>query len=176
MMVLVRIRFSLFFGSILLFSCFAAELSRASDCAECDQKLTLLERRPCGPDSIKGPLRYLFFQGCAGADFRAACRRHDACYDTIGSHPADCDREFLNALLAECPKSKWPAHARFRAYLAYWAVSVAGHPSWEAAQILAISKRNGTFRLPLPAPPPEQFTGIFAGLTKCPFFVQEAGN
>src|SRR5690606_28518600 len=120
MMPASRIRFPRLLWSFLLISCVLTTEIRASDCAECDKKLSLLERRPCGPDSINGPLRLLFFQGCAGADFRAACRQHDACYDTIGSSQAECDLEFLNLLLAECDKSKFPAHARFRARLAFW--------------------------------------------------------
>ncbi len=163
-----RIRLFLFLGSVLLLSGFVAEPGRAGDraeCAECDKKRPgLLERRPCGPDSIKGPLRYLFFQGCAGADFREACRRHDACYDTVGSCRACCDREFLEALLAECERSRFPAHARFRARISYWAVRVAGRSAWEAAQILALRKASGEA-----APPREAFTGIFAGFAELPF-------
>lgn len=97
----------------------------------------ILEERPCGPDAIRGPLRYLFFQGCAGADFRDACRRHDACYDTIGSDRRACDRKFLEEMLAECPKSKRPAQARFRAHFAYFGVKVAGKGAWKSAQQLA---------------------------------------
>src|SRR5690606_1976003 len=120
----------------------------------------------CGPDSITGPLRYLFFQGCAGADFREACRRHDACYDIVGSCRACCDREFLKDLLAECGHSKFPAHARFRARISYWAVRMAGQPAWEAAQILSIRKESGVDPIPSDEPPREAFTGIFAGFAK----------
>lgn len=167
-----QLSLSLFFWSLVLLCGVIAPDARGNDCAECDRKLSLLERRPCGPDSINGPLRYLFFQGCAGADFRAACRRHDACYDTIGSCQAECDLEFLNLLLAECDKSKFPVRARFLSHLAYWAVSVAGRPSWEAAQALAISKANGTYRAPAPEPRKERFTGIFAGFAKRPLFAE----
>lgn len=163
---------SLFLWSLVLGCGVTAADARADDCAECEKKLSLLERRPCGPDSIKGPLRYLFFQGCAGADFRDACRRHDACYDTIGSCQAECDLEFLNLLLAECDKSKFPARARFLSHLAYWAVSAAGRPSWESAQALAISKAKGTYRAPAPEPRKERFTGIFAGFAKRPLFAE----
>lgn len=97
----------------------------------------LLEERPCGPDAIRGPFRYLIFQGCAGADFREACRRHDACYDTIGSERRACDRRFLEEMLAECPKSKHPARARFRAHFAYFGVKIAGKGAWKSAQELA---------------------------------------
>jgi hypothetical protein len=172
MMSVCNVRFSLLLWSVLLCSLPLVTFSRADDCTDCEKKLSLLERRPCGPDSIKGPLRYLFFQGCAGADFRAACRQHDACYDTIGSCQMDCDREFLEALLAECHLSKFPAHARFRAYLSYWAVSVAGRPAWRSAQILAISKANGTYTAPAPVPREERFTGIFSGFARLPMFAK----
>jgi hypothetical protein len=167
-----QVCFSLLLWSLVLGCGITAPDARADDCADCEKKLSLLERRPCGPDSIKGPLRYLFFQGCAGADFRAACRQHDACYDTIGSCQIDCDREFLEALLAECHLSKFPAHARFRAYLSYWAVSVAGRPAWRSAQILAISKANGTYTAPAPVSREVQFTGIFSGFAKLPMFAK----
>ena len=84
----------------------------------------------------------------------------------------DCDREFLEALLAECHLSKFPAHARFRAYMSYWAVSVAGSPAWRSAQILAISKANGTYTAPAPVPREERFTGIFSGFAKLPMFAE----
>ncbi|NLT69851.1 MAG: hypothetical protein GXX91_04060 [Verrucomicrobiaceae bacterium] len=172
---LSRIPLSLFLGTVLLLSGFVAEPGLAGDhteCAECVKKRPgLLERRPCGPDSIKGPLRYLFFQGCAGADFREACRRHDACYDTVGSCRACCDREFFEALLAECGNSRFPAHARFRARISYWAVRMAGQSAWDAAQILAIRKAGGDVDpSPSAAPPQEAFTGIFAGFADLPLF------
>lgn len=170
-----HIRLSLFFGGALLLCGFVVAPSRAGDCAECDRKLSLLERRPCGPDAITGPLRFLFYQGCYGADFRSACRRHDACYDTIGSCRACCDREFLKALLAECDHSKFPAHSRFRARLSYWVVSVAGQPAWESAQRLAIRTAQEIDPEPPSAPPREAFTGIFAGFAKMPLFATGSG-
>ena len=97
----------------------------------------ILEERPCGPDAIRGPLRYLLFQGCAGADFREACRRHDACYDTIGSDRSACDRKFLEEMLAECPKSNHPPRARYRAHFFYIGVKIAGKGAWKSAQALA---------------------------------------
>lgn len=97
----------------------------------------ILDERPCGPDSIRGPLRFLFFQGCAGADFRDACRRHDTCYDTIGSRRHMCDRDFLEEMLAECSKSKHPLRARYRAHFAYFGVKLGGKGAWKSAQELA---------------------------------------
>jgi hypothetical protein len=97
----------------------------------------ILEERPCGPDAIRGPLRFLLFQGCAGADFRDACRRHDACYDTIGSNRHACDRTFLEEMLTERPKSKHPFRARYRAHFAYLGVKLGGKGAWKSAQELA---------------------------------------
>ncbi len=104
---------------------------------EAPKRPKILEERPCGPDAIRGPLRFLLFQGCAGADFRDACRRHDACYDTIGSNRHACDRTFLEEMLAECPKSKHPFRARYRAHFAYLGVKFGGKGAWKSAQELA---------------------------------------
>lgn len=105
--------------------------------AEGKPRPKILDERPCGPDAIRGPLRYLLFQGCAGADFKDACRRHDACYDTIGSDRRACDRAFLEEMLAESPKSKHPARARYRAHFAYLGVKFGGKGAWKSAQELA---------------------------------------
>lgn len=37
-----------------------------------------------------------------GADFTAACRNHDACYDACGRSKDDCDSTFLRELHSEC--------------------------------------------------------------------------
>ncbi|MEM6279497.1 MAG: hypothetical protein AAF733_08470, partial [Verrucomicrobiota bacterium] len=57
------------------------------------QANTWQEKCPCGPDSVKGPFRILLLpgQGHRGADFRDACRTHDACYDTVGKSQEFCD-------------------------------------------------------------------------------------
>lgn len=102
------------------------------------ERPAILDTRPCGPDAITGPLRHLIFQGCAGADFRDPCRRHDACYDTIASDRATCDRRFLEEMLAECPKSRFPCLARLRARFAYLSARVAGAGAWRSAQRLAM--------------------------------------
>lgn len=105
--------------------------------AEPKPRPKILEDRPCGPDAICGPLRFLIFQGCAGADFRDACRRHDACYDRIGSDRHACDRCFLEEMLAECPRSDRPAMARLRAKWFYLGVKFGGRGAWKSAQELA---------------------------------------
>ena len=127
---------------------------------ETGRKLTLLERRPCGPDGIKGPLRLLFFQGCAGADFRSACIRHDLGYDTLGADKAACDRQFLLELLEECKNSKFPRFARYRARLGYLGVSMVGDCAWNSAQEIARRKASG--EIPEVAPPaPRPFARWF---------------
>ena len=123
------------FRRLLALSLLAAALPAFS--ADAPPRPKILEERPCGPDAIRGPLRFLLFQGCAGADFRDACRRHDACYDTIGSDRNACDRTFLEEMLAECPKSKNPARARYRARFAYLGVKFGGKGAWKSAQELA---------------------------------------
>jgi len=120
-----------------LLPCLLLALAAPAFAADHPPRPKILEERPCGPDAIRGPLRHLFFQGCAGADFREACRRHDACYDTIGSDRKACDRVFLEEMLAQCPRSKHPGKARYRARFAYLAVKFGGKGAWASAQELA---------------------------------------
>lgn len=101
---------------------------------------SLAECRPCGPDALKGPLRYLLFQGCAGADFRDCCRRHDACYDILGVDKDTCDEIFRQDLLIEAAKSRKPAKARRRAEMAYLAVKWFGDGAYRSAQKIAAQK------------------------------------
>jgi len=116
----------------LLFACaISPTLARDQSIAEC---------RPCGPDALKGPLRYLLFQGCAGADFRDCCRRHDACYDTLGATKEACDEIFRQDLLLEAAKSRKPAKARRRAEMAYRAVKWFGGGAYRSAQKIAAEK------------------------------------
>jgi len=100
--------------------------------------LSLHELRPCGPDFLPGPLRILLFQGCAGADFRPICRRHDACYETPGSDQRVCDRIMFEELKKASRTSKRPLQALYRAHLAYFGVSVGGWISWNMHQNSAI--------------------------------------
>ncbi|MEQ1841638.1 MAG: hypothetical protein ABL994_14620 [Verrucomicrobiales bacterium] len=92
------------------------------------------ELRPCGPDFLPGPLRFLLFQGCAGSDFRPICRRHDACYETPGSDQRICDRIMLEELKVASRTSKRPMQAMYRAHLAFCAVRACGWISWSAHQ------------------------------------------
>jgi hypothetical protein len=99
-----------------------------------------LQSRPCGPDSIKGPLRLLIPQGAFGADFRPACRSHDACYDTPYANRAACDRQFLESMLCACENSRHPVLCRMLARSMYRATSKHGEESFRSAQAIAIQK------------------------------------
>ena len=126
-----------------------------SAAGEQGRKLTLLEKRPCGPDCIKGPLRLLLFQGCAGADFRPACIRHDAGYDTCGMDKESCDLQFLHEMLEASKMSKLPGFARHRARMAYFGVKRFGDSAWISAQEIARRKANGEApQIVPPAPRP----------------------
>lgn len=96
-----------------------------------------LAARPCGPDSMTGPLRYLIPQGFAGADFRPACRTHDACYLNPNGTRAECEAGYRRDLLASCEQSRFPrlcrAVARFDANM----VGRFGDGAYQAAQAKA---------------------------------------
>lgn len=103
-------------------------------------KSAMHELRPCGPDFLPGPLRFLLFQGCAGADFRPICRRHDACYEIPGSDQRICDRIMFEELKAASRTSKRPLQAMYRAHLAYFGVRSCGWIAWRAEQKRAIDQ------------------------------------
>lgn len=96
-----------------------------------------LDRRPCGPDSLTGPLRLLVPQGFAGADFRPACRRHDGCYDTPGSSKAACDRGFYEDMRSACSQSRFPRLCRCVAKAVYGVASRRGDEAFVSAQRIA---------------------------------------
>lgn len=103
----------------------------------------LLRARPCGPDSVRGPLRLLIPQGAFGGDFRPACRAHDACYDTPGADRAACDAKFLADMLSACEQSRHPVLCR-RAARAMHRVTVRhGEESFRSAQLIAWRKIAG---------------------------------
>lgn len=96
-----------------------------------------LESCPCGPDSIRGPLRLLLMQGFRGADFRESCRKHDACYDTIGSCRKSCDESFLREMFAQCKHSKNPRRCERKARRTFRIVDRFGDGAFRSAQKLA---------------------------------------
>jgi hypothetical protein len=91
---------------------------RADDNAKSD----LLERRPCGPDNIKGPLRYLIPQGFGRADFRGACNHHDNCYDDPQRTQKHCDDQFYRDMLTACESSHCKIGCKLTAFVMYRAV------------------------------------------------------
>ncbi len=66
---------------------------------------------PCGPDWIVGADRALIPQGWAGADFRPACARHDACLNA-GFNRYCCDSQFQRELMSSCRYSARPQECR----------------------------------------------------------------
>ena len=102
-----------------------------------------LQSRPCGPDSLRGPLRLLIPQGAFGGDFRPACRRHDACYDTPGANRAACDARFLADMLDSCADARRPVLCRMTARVMHRATTKRGEEAFQSAQAIAFEKLGG---------------------------------
>ncbi len=117
-------------GLLLALSCMPTLHAAESD----------LQSRPCGPDSLTGPLRFLIPQGAFGADFRPACRSHDACYDTPFANRDACDQRFLAAMECACESSRHPVLCRMVARSMYRATSRHGEESFRSAQAIAMKK------------------------------------
>lgn len=100
----------------------------------------LLEERPCGPDSLTGPIRYLFPQGYGNIDFRPSCRCHDRCYEDPNRTQKECDDKFLQQMQSACEKSGGGIGCRLRARLMYTAVR------WFGAGAYADGQRKGAAR------------------------------
>lgn len=98
---------------------------------------TAVDPRPCGPARMTSPLKFLIPQGIAGADFRPACRRHDACYDTAGANRHACDRQFQRDLIAACDRSRCPLFCRFVAVVMGNVTMRYGEQSFQTAQAIA---------------------------------------
>lgn len=95
---------------------------------------------PCGPDSIKGPLRMLIPQGAYGADFKPACRAHDACYDTPYANRDACDERFRQNMLCACSQSRHPRLCRRKANFIARVTHRFGQSAFDDAQRIAIAK------------------------------------
>lgn len=95
---------------------------------------TAQDNCPCGPNSRNGPLARLIPQEYSGADFRPACRAHDACYGCSGSDKEACDRQFLADLVCACQNSNNPRRCEAWARRMYLATRVAGKKSFNRAQ------------------------------------------
>jgi hypothetical protein len=105
------------------------------------QRGFFLERCPCGPSSIKGPIRLLFPQGHKGADFRDACRRHDQGYETFGFPRERADTIFLTDLLAACGDSRRPVKAERKARWMHDLVVRFGDGAYQTAQLKALGAK-----------------------------------
>jgi hypothetical protein len=88
--------------------------------------------RPCGPGYLNNAL---VPQGCAGADFRDACRAHDQCYGTDCPREC-CDQQFYEELCAACECSEHPALCRLRAWHWYVQVRLLGGPGYQQSQAM----------------------------------------
>ncbi|MEQ9407331.1 MAG: hypothetical protein RIK87_06370 [Fuerstiella sp.] len=96
----------------VLVSFVAVQPTQAADC----------NGRPCGA----GLFNWLTPQGHKGADFRPACRQHDACYSGGFFSRKSCDQAFLNNMLCACRNSTNPAACERRARRMYRNVRLFG--------------------------------------------------
>ena len=87
----------------------------------------------CGPEGGFPPVPENP-SGCEGASFSPACDMHDLCWGTCGSDKAQCDSEFLRAMLEICDNSSCPYLCSQFAYLYYEAVSTYGNSNYQSAQ------------------------------------------
>lgn len=81
--------------------------------------------RPCGPQNSFGG-NWLFVQTFAGADFRPACARHDACLMSGCTSRKCCDKMFLWELDQACDNSAFPILCRMKARKYYLGVRLFG--------------------------------------------------
>ena len=89
---------------------------------------------PCGPSSRNGPLARLIPQEYHGADFRPACRAHDACYGCVGSDKAECDRQFYQDMRCACENSRSPQRCKTMARTMYRATRIGGDRAFRDAK------------------------------------------
>lgn len=85
--------------------------------------------RPCGAGNSWGG-NWLVPQGSYGADFRAACMGHDACYANRCSNRLDCDNTFLNNMYAACENSYNPQACQQQAQFYYMNARMFGGLYW----------------------------------------------
>ena len=97
---------------------------------------------PCGPDWIVGADRDLIPQSWHGADFRSACRHHDACLDRGHGSRRRCDRNFKKELKSACRNSSRPGECRRVASLMSRAVR-----SYGGRQLTPTEKNQSITRL-----------------------------
>ena len=76
-----------------------------------------------------------------GADFRSACRRHDACYQTLGAPRTSCDNAFLRDMLDACNSAPSRSSCAFHANVYYQGVRQFGLPAYVYEQGRALRRR-----------------------------------
>jgi hypothetical protein len=103
---------------------------------------SLMERRPCGPDSLRGPLRYLIPQQFRKADFRPSCYEHDRCYEIPGVSKQDCDLRYYKQMCAACRSSKNPNRCLKKAERWYRIIQNNGDRAFQVSQKKANEKSN----------------------------------
>lgn len=103
----------------------------------------LLAERPCGPDSLKGPLRYLIPQGFGRTDFRPSCNNHDNCYARPGSSRKQCDDAWRDEMLTACESSRCRIGCRMLARFMHRVVSRFGDGAFADAQKKAAAGAGG---------------------------------
>lgn len=99
------------------------------------KRAAALAERPCGPADSK--IKKFIPQGWRGAEFKPACRKHDACYVMPGTNRVVCDKQFQQDLLASCANSKRPRQCERVVNLMHKAVDRFGEESFEDAQLKA---------------------------------------
>ena len=110
----------------------------ASGDARAEGKPDLTKTRPCGPDSIKGPLRYLLPQRFIGADFRPACALHDANYGTPYFDKGQADAQFRADTMSACDSSRFKIACRIMAMTMSRLTERYGDAAFQEAQRNAI--------------------------------------
>lgn len=88
--------------------------------------------RPCAPSWMRGPLKWLIPQQVGGADFRPACRVHDACYGAGLWSRRSCDLAFRDNMMAACACSRHPLACRVTAQTMFLTTRVLGGRSYGA--------------------------------------------
>lgn len=97
---------------------------------------------PCGPVGLEWAIP----QGFAGADFRPACARHDACYSMPGASRRECDRQFSRGLHAACGNSRHPILCHMTAGTMTVMTRLFGGPAFRGSQRGWYTDRGVRFR------------------------------
>jgi hypothetical protein len=135
-MFLLRTRHLWHLGTLAVLCCLAWSGAASAQAPSRD----LLVERPCGPDSMKGPIRYLIPQGFGRTDFRPTCNNHDRCYARLGSSRKQCDDAWRDEMLAACESSRCRLGCRMLARFMHRVVSRFGDGAFAEAQKKAAAR------------------------------------